>query len=187
MSYRTVILPVLALLLGLGGPPAHATVLRSLNLTELCDTSPTIVRGRVVQTRSAWRGGRIYTAVTLRVNRSLSGAKRAGDTVTFWRLGGAVGRIAQRVIGAPRFRAGEQVVVFLHTRRGRLFVTGMLQGKVRVLPATNTSPARVTPTVQRVQFQGTRRVLARVMALTTFEAQVTALVRSRASRKGPRP
>ena len=185
IRYAWILIP--ALLLGLGGVTADATVLRGLDLTQLTDASPTILRGRVVTTRGEWKGGRIYTAVTVEVESPLSGTQRTGDRVTFWRLGGVVGNIAQRVLGSPRFRTGERVIVFLHARRGHLFVTGMVQGKVRVLPATASSPTRVAPAHHRLALRGARRVLQRAEPLTAFETRVRQLVRTRATRKGRRP
>lgn len=170
-----------------GAAPAHATVLRGLSLTQLCDRSSTIVRGRVERTEATWRDGRIYTAVHLRVEATLAGPRSAGQTVTFWRLGGEVGHIGQRVIGAPTFRVGERVIVFLQRFRGRLFVTGMFQGKVRVLPATSTAPTRVAPAISRAAVLGTKRALRRYPALSTFESTVRQLVRTRGQRRGSRP
>jgi hypothetical protein len=158
---------------------AQATVLHGLSLEQLCERSPYILRGQVLRTRSLWQGGRIVTAVTLRVDRALAGDRRVGQQVTFYRLGGEVGGIGQRVIGAPRFRVGERVIVFLRANRGRLRINGMFQGKIRVLPAGGGTPARVVPPVSRTVLRGLRRSLRRSLPLAEFEARVRALVRAR--------
>ncbi|MFH2009745.1 MAG: hypothetical protein ABI333_24335 [bacterium] len=148
----------------------EATVLRSLSLAELCERSPTIVRGTVLRRQSYWANGRILTAVTMQVERSLRGTKRKGALVTFWRLGGRVGRYAQRVLGAPTFRRGERVVVFLKRRAGRLFVTGMVQGRF-FITGTRAS-LRVHPTSPGVALLGPRRALRAPVALSVFEKSV---------------
>ncbi len=186
-SRIAILLGSLCLLLGWAAAPpsAEATVLRGLSLKQLCAGSQQIVRGTVLETRAHWHGGRILTAVTLRVDRALAGDRRSGQRVTFYRLGGEVGGIGQRVIGAARFRPGEQVVVFLRARRGRLRVHGMFQGKLRVIPAAAGKPARVTPPVSRAALRGRKRALVRPVALSDFEARVRALIHD--PRQRPRP
>lgn len=175
------------MLLGLTDRPprAEATVLRGLSLEQLCAGSQQILRGTVLETRARWQGGRILTAVTLRVDRALSGTRRAGQRVTFYRLGGEVGGIGQRVIGAARFRPGEQVIVFLRARQGRLRVHGMFQGKLRVIPTAAGKPARVVPPVSRAVLRGHKRALLRPVALSDFEARVRALIRDLRQRRRP--
>jgi hypothetical protein len=163
--------------------PARATLLRGLSLEELCDGSSVIVRGKVVSRAAAWRGGRIYTRVTLRVTASLRGGHRAGQTVSFWRLGGRVGRYAQLVRGAPTFRPGEHVLVFLQRRGGHRFVTGMAQGRFTILPAraTATQPT-VTQGLAGARLTGGRRALRRPTPLSRFEGRIRAVLRRRPRR-----
>lgn len=159
--------------------PARATVLYGLDLDTLCDRSPLILRGEVVTLTSGWLGGRILTAVTLRVERPLAGPAAAGDRVTFFQLGGEVGGIGQRVLGEASFRKGEAVVVFLRRRAGRLFVTGMAQGKMRVLPAVVPGgPRRVVSAVGRLPLRGGRHPLPAPTTLMDLEARVLARVRA---------
>jgi hypothetical protein len=120
---------------------ARATLLKGMSLDSLCRDSGVIVRGKVVARVAAWKGGRIYTRVTLRVTSSLRGKHRAGQSVSFWRLGGRVGQYVQLVRGAPTFGAGDRVLVFLNQRGGRLFVTGMAQGRFSIHAANPANPA----------------------------------------------
>lgn len=177
---RNATLLLVLLCAGLGSAPgARATVLRGLDLGTLCDRSEHVLRGEVVRLEPAWRGGRIVTAVTLRVAETLAGPRRAGDRVTFWQLGGEVGGVGQRVVGAAQFRRGEQVIVFLHRRAAGLFVTGMVQGKVRVLaPSAPGGEARVVSAVGRFPLRGGAHPLAAPTTLRGFTARVRARIRA---------
>lgn len=169
--------------------PAGATALQGLDLHGLCDRSPQILRGTVESLTPGWHQGRIMTAVRLRVGRTLSGPSRRGDRVIFYRLGGEVGGIGQRVIGEATFRVGEEVVVFLHPRRGRLYLTGMVQGKMRVLPAQRPGdPRRVVSAVGRFALRGVRHPLAVPTTLADLETRVLARMRAtKRSTPGARP
>lgn len=167
---------------------AGATLLRGLSLDNLCSRSGVIVRGEVVARAAAWKGGRIYTRVSLRVihslRGSLQGSLRTGRTISFWHLGGRVGRHAQIVRGAPTFRQGERVLVFLNRRGGRLFVTGMAQGRfsIRSAPtsrsATVTRQATVTQALAGARLVGPKRALRRPTTLVRFEKRIRAVLRT---------
>jgi hypothetical protein len=159
--------------------PLGATVLVGLDLDGLCDRSPHILRGEVVSLTPGWHGGRILTAVTLRVERSLAGPATRGDRVTFYRLGGEVGGIGQRVLGEASFRKGERVIVFLQRVGGRLVVTGMVQGKMRVLDAARPGGTRrVVSAVGGFALRGGRHPLPVPTTLPDLEARVQARLRA---------
>ncbi len=157
---------------------AQATLLRGLSLDSLCRSSKIIVRGQVTARTAAWKGGRIYTRVTLRVTSSLRGKHRAGQSVSFWRLGGRVGRYVQIVRGAPTFHAGDQVLVFLNRRASRLFVTGMAQGRFSIRPALANTPATVTQGLSGARLLGPKRALHRPTTLARFEQRIHTALRS---------
>ncbi len=169
---------VLAAALLLLPDTAHATLLRGLSLHELCQRSGVIVRGKVVSRASAWKGGRIYTRVTLRVTSSLRGSHGAGATVSFWRPGGKVGRTVQIIRGTPSFRAGDRVLVFLTQRGTRLFVTGMAQGRFAIRKATTTTSARVTQPLAGARLTGNKRALRRPTTLVKFEQRIRSTLRT---------
>lgn len=160
---------------------AHATLLRGLSLDELCQRSGVIVRGKVVSRASAWKGGRIYTRVTMRVSTSLRGSHQQGTTVSFWRLGGKVGRYVQLIRGTPRFSPGDRVLVFLSQRGTRLFVTGMAQGRFAIRQATTTTAATVSQSLSGARLLGKKRALRRPTSLAGFEKRIRAtLIRIKA-------
>lgn len=157
--------------------PARATLLKGLSLDDLCQRSGVILRGEVVSRSAAWKGGRIYTRVTLRVESSLRGAHRAGQTVSFWRLGGKVGRYVQLIRGAPTFRRGDRVLVFLSRRGAHLFVTGMAQGRFAIRQATAGNPtATVTQPLAGARLFGPQRALRTPTPLSQFERRIRASV-----------
>ncbi len=88
--------------------------------SELVGKSHTIVAGEVMDMRSAWNRdrSRIWTTVTLRVERTLRGEPR--PAVQFRVPGGTVGDTRLTMTHTPRFRVGERALVFLSGDPGRL-------------------------------------------------------------------
>jgi len=126
--------------------PALATVLVPADFNELAREALTIVHGRVVDVRSQWTDGRrrVETVVTLQVHSALKG--QTGATVSVLVPGGEMGRYRSVMIGAPRFREGEEVVLFLGGRAPALpHLLGMGQGVYRVIREPGTGRAVVTP------------------------------------------
>jgi hypothetical protein len=113
-------------------PLANAATLRALSLDELIDGADTVARVKVTAIQSRWTpdGARIVTDVTLSVLDGWKGPRRSELTVLV--PGGVVGRVGQRVEGAPRFTVGQELVVFLEAR-GDVFVPhGWSQGLFEV-------------------------------------------------------
>ena len=57
-----------------------------------------------------------------------------GDAVTIRVPGGELGRYRTIFIGAPEFRQGDEVVLFLRSDGGRVSIVGLSQGAFRVMP-----------------------------------------------------
>ena len=113
--------------------PAFATTMLRADLDELVRRSDRVLRARVVKVESHWSGDRthIVTDTELAVLEDLKGG--GATRVTVRQPGGVVGDIGQQVSGLASFRQGEEVVVLLE-RRGPFFrVSGMAQGKYRVV------------------------------------------------------
>lgn len=174
IRWAAALLPALAVL-GTAGT-ARATFMVPLSLERLTGRSHIVVEGRVTARQSFWNRSRrrIFTRVTIRVTRSLKGRKRAGSTVTLHRLGGRMGRIVMRVLGAPRFRTGEDVVVFLTRRRRTLYVTGMAQGKFTVKRDAAAGKVAVTRNLGGVRWTSRRWKPSARMTLTALRTAVTA-------------
>jgi hypothetical protein len=95
--------------------------------------SQLIVHGRVVDVRSQMVGDRrtIESVVTVSVVQAIKGDP--GATVYVRAPGGEVGRYRRFMIGAPSFRPGEEVVLFLTGRPPSIPIPfGLSQGVYRV-------------------------------------------------------
>lgn len=113
--------------------PLHATVLLPAEFREIVHGSQVIVHGTVVDVRSTWTGDRlrIETVVTLEAASYLKGGP--GERVTFRVPGGTIGRYRALLVGAPEFRAGDEVVLFLRADGPAVaHVFGLNQGVFRI-------------------------------------------------------
>jgi hypothetical protein len=105
-----------------------------------------VVAGTIERMESAWNNDhtRIYTRVTMRVERVLSG--QAGERIVFRIPGGTVGDTTVMVSEMPHFRVGEDTVVFLRGTRGRLpSVLGGTEGKMPLSRADDGSLSLLFP------------------------------------------
>jgi hypothetical protein len=121
---------------------ASASVMVEATVPELARKADVVARGKVMQSESRVSGDgmRISTVVTLQVSEAWKGTP--GETVQIQVPGGSHGGIAQIVQGAPQFREGEDVVVFLRgaggqvsdpaQRKAPMRVVSMAQGKMNV-------------------------------------------------------
>jgi hypothetical protein len=127
----------------------RATVIVPIEFRELVTTTPVIVHGHVTDVRSALVDGRrsVETFVTIAADEYLKGD--LGSHVTFRVPGGEVGRYRTIFVGAPAFRTGEEVVLFLKTASSALpFIAGLNQGAYRVVADRQTGRRMViTPIV----------------------------------------
>lgn len=123
----------------------HATVIVPIEFRELVTTAPVIVHGQVVRVRSGWVDGRrsVETFVTVAAAEYMKGD--LGETVTFRVPGGQIGRYRTVFVGAPEFKAGDEVVLFLkHAGPSYLYIIGLSQGAFRVVPDARTGRRMVT-------------------------------------------
>ncbi len=114
-------------------PSLSATVLIPAEFREIVSGSQIIVHGRVSEVRPEWIDGRrrIESVVTLEAASFYRGT--AGSSVTFRVPGGQIGRYKSVTVGAPQFRAGDEVVLFLKSQGPAVpQVFGLNQGVFRV-------------------------------------------------------
>ena len=158
---------IVALLLAAPAVP-RATVIIPIEFRELVTTSPVIVHGHVTDVRAAYVDGRrsVETFVTVTAEEYLKGD--LGQYVTFRVPGGELGRYRTIFVGAPAFRVGEEVVLFLKTSAGRVpFVAGLNQGAFRVVADAQTR----------------RRVVTSPVVMSRDGVDTEAVVRGAASRR----
>ena len=123
----------------------HATVIVPIEFRELVTTAPVIVHGQVVDVRSRWVDGRrsLETFVTVAAAEYLKG--NLGEHVTVRVPGGQIGRYRTVFVGAPEFKEGDEVVLFLkQAGRSDLYIIGLSQGAFRVVPDARTGRSMVT-------------------------------------------
>ena len=102
-----------------------------LGIAKMSELATQVVAGAIEKMESTWNHdhSRIYTRVTMQVERVLSG--QAGRQIVFRIPGGTVGETTVMVSEMPHFRVGEETVVFLRGTRGRLpSVLGGPEGKM---------------------------------------------------------
>jgi hypothetical protein len=127
-------------------PSVSATVLLPGDLGDIARSATDIVRGTVVDVRSEWADGRrrVETVVTLQVSETFKGEMRGSVSVKV--PGGVMGRYRSVTVGAPSFRQGEEVVLFLGAQPPALpYVIGLGQGVFRVKRDMRTGATAVTP------------------------------------------
>lgn len=117
----------------------RATVLIPIEFRELVTISSVIVHGRVTDAHGEWTEGRrgVETLVTIDAREYLKGD--LGPSFTIRVPGGQLGRYRTVFIGAPEFRANDEVVLFLRGDR----IVGLSQGAYRVVADAQTGRATV--------------------------------------------
>ncbi len=125
--------------------PAPGLTVLPATFEELVRESTTIVHGRVRALRAAWTGGTIQSTVTLDVFAVLKGTP--APAATFVVPGGEAGGRILVVPGAPVFKQGEEIVVFLGGRAPAIpQPVGLSLGVYRVSSAGVDGAAMVVPT-----------------------------------------
>jgi hypothetical protein len=139
----------------------QATVLIPIEFRELVAIAPVIVHGRVVEVRSAFVDGRraVETFVTIEAAEYFKGDLGAEITVRV--PGGQVGRYRTVFIGAPEFRQGDELVLFLKNSGSPLpYIVGLSQGAFRVVTDARSGRRMVTtPVVMGKQDGAAERVV----------------------------
>ncbi|HKV03582.1 MAG TPA: hypothetical protein VJO53_00600 [Candidatus Acidoferrales bacterium] len=166
---------------------AGATTFASMSLAQLSQTAQFIVRAKCLENTTGWDSGEIWTLTSFEVEESWRGA--APERVSVRLLGGRIGSLTSRVSGVPRFRPGEETVLFLEsTPRGEFTIVSWEQGTFRIRLKTGAHQQGVTqdtatipafnPATRRFEAAGIREV-----PLDVFRAAVDAALRSEPWRK----
>jgi len=140
----------------------HATVILPIEFRELVTIAPVIVHGHVVDVRTEWVDGRraIETFVTVQADEYLKG--NLGETLTVRVPGGQMGRYRTVFVGAPEFRDGDEVVLFLkHAGPSYPYIVGLSQGAFRVVPDARTGRRMVTTPIVMGSGEGERERIVR--------------------------
>ena len=107
---------------------AGATTIVMPTDEQLISKAPLIVEGTVLHSTAVDRGNAIWTETTVSIARVIKGD--AADTITIREIGGMVGNRFTKVFGAPEYREGEHVLLFLNpTPRGDYQTVDLYVGK----------------------------------------------------------
>jgi hypothetical protein len=111
---------------------AKATIARAVPFDQKVDQAAGIILGRVVSQESSWDANRqrILTYSKVRIEKTLKG--QTAQEITVVTPGGVVGDIAQDYVGIPRFKAGEDSVIFVRNTKVGPTVAFLEQGAYQV-------------------------------------------------------
>jgi hypothetical protein len=159
-------------------PVLSATVLIPADFREIVSGSQIIVHGRVTDVRPEWIDGRrrIESVVTLQPASFYRGTP--ARAVTFRVPGGQIGRYKSVTVGAPEFRTGDEVVLFLKAEGPSVpHVFGLNQGVFRVRVDERTGQRLVTQPIVTARGDAPEPVVRgardrRPLALDQFAAQI---------------
>jgi len=175
MKHAVGVLVVLVLV----ASPMSAMVLVPADFVDMVSGSQLVVYGRVIDVRSQMVGDRrtIESVVTVSVAQAIKGDP--GATVSVRVPGGVVGRYRRVMVGAPSFRPGEDVVLFLSGRPPAIPMPfGLSQGVYRVARTADGRGLVAPPPL--VEGRVVRGDPARApMDVTSFVAQVKAAMERR--------
>lgn len=182
IGWRFLVFIVAALLMC--GWPLRATTIEKMSLPRMTEVAPIIVRARCVSNATAWDAGEIWTFTAFDVLEAWKGPSHGQipTQITVRLLGGTVGALTSHVSGVPRFRPGEDVVLFLQpTSRGDLSVVSWEQGTFRIGLDPHSGEETVTQDTAGFatfnphtrQFEATG---IRGLSLTSFRQQVDAAI-----------
>lgn len=111
-------------------PAVHGTLVRSHSLRGLVLQSDAIVRGQVTGQDVVYDPwwGRVYTHTSVRIDGSLSGTSRVGETIVVRQLGGVLDGIETHVVGNGQLPLGSDVVLLTRSDGAFHYLVGMAQG-----------------------------------------------------------
>jgi hypothetical protein len=111
-----------------------ATTFARMSISTIARTAELIVRGRCISNAAAWDAGEIWTFTTFMIEETWKGAPTgAASQLNVRLLGGSLGNVASTVSGIPRFRPGEEAILFLEPNaRGGFSIVSWAQGTFRI-------------------------------------------------------
>jgi len=176
MKIRTI---VLAVLMGFWlAPPAAATTLVRMSLSQLAQASSTIVQGKVVAQTTRTNAGntRVYTYTTVQLEKALKG--RPPATLTIQQPGGTVGNFHVHVPGTALLRPGTQYILFLEPARttATYHLVGMMQGAFRVYQQRNGVERHVVLPLGALSTGGSSATISQSPTLGEFRMTVSGAV-----------
>src|SRR5271167_3461069 len=133
-SHKMVFVLILAAVHASSATMVTATTLERMSVARMTQSAQLVVRAQCLANSSGWDGGEIWTFTSFEVEDAWKGAPSgAAKQVIVRLLGGSVGNLSSTVSGVPRFRPGEEVILFLQpTARGDFSIVSWVQGTFRI-------------------------------------------------------
>lgn len=157
-------------------PGARATTLARMDLRELARQSTHIARVRCASATGLADANLVWTITTFELTEAWKGELPPRFTVRL--PGGEAAGQRVTVEGAPRFRVGEDVVLFLTAARGRqMNIVSWAQGTFRIRRNTRIGMAEAVQDTAGLQILDARSGAAskgerRLLSLAELRAQV---------------
>ncbi len=134
---------LLALAVLLGAAATQGTTLERISLEGLVQRADVIVQVECLTGESRWERGEIWTLTHFEVHETLKGVVPRLLTVRL--PGGRAGHLTSTIEAVPRFRPGEEAILFLKRAAGGGFtVLSWAQGTFRVRREPGTGQRSVT-------------------------------------------
>ena len=161
---------------------ASATTLERMSIAKMTQNAQLVVRAQCLANSVAWDGGEIWTITSFEVEDAWKGAPTgAAQQLTVRLLGGSVGNLTSTVSGVPRFRPGEEVILFLQpTARGDFSIVSWVQGTFRIHRDTRSGAEIVVqdtaafdtydPATRQFDFEGIRNLSVAALRLRVQSA-----------------
>ena len=142
-TFALVVALALVIALLLVALTARASSLARMSIEQMTRASSLIVRATCISSATRWQDGEIWTVTLFSPEDVWKGSAPGAIDVRL--LGGTAGNVTSTVEGVPRFRQGEEVVLFLEpTKYGDFSVVSWIQGTFRVARSERTGQKVVT-------------------------------------------
>jgi len=142
-TFALVVALALVIALLLVALTTRASSIARMSIEQMTRASSLIVRATCISSATRWQDGEIWTVTLFSPEDVWKGS--VPGTIEVRLLGGTAGNVTSTVEGVPRFRQGEEVVLFLEpTKYGDFSVVSWIQGTFRVARSERTGQKVVT-------------------------------------------
>ena len=127
-------------LISLSSFVAAATIVKTISLDTVIESSAVIFHGVVRDVDddlSLSAMGPFKTRIQLEIISSIKGVDSSDEIFELVLPGGRAGNRVMRIPGMPRFKSGQEVIVFLEENRTGYTLTGLFQGVFFLKPTAN--------------------------------------------------
>ncbi len=167
------------LLIGLSMSTAFATTVKRMTTRDLVKTAHMIITGKVISNETLSDPGptNVRTLTRIAVHQALKG--QVGTEITVTGMGGIVGNLAFNWPGVPRFKEGEEVLLFLERDpSGPTIVSGLEQGRFTIAtdPRGKKFITRNLADLTLVGGKGGSIFLTGKMSLENYQKEINAIL-----------